>query len=344
MSTIIPLSTAIFASRLAVPLPRYAQIIEYSEPAFFGVNHSSNSAYQCREIWTHEQRLAVYRALQNAQSKMEQVTEYPLYPTWIGPERHSVAGIQVLKNSYLIQMGQKEVANVQLGVACNHANDPVQITIAVAFTDVNEVHIYHPGTDVEIYPSSMEITGGNLIIEIPRVRMVALAYEDNPESGLDYTDTSLFEATVDVKREFLSSTLPSVQFISRDCSTNCSCPTETLTSGCANIDNLKLGIIQIGTIGCACLPAYTSMVDLYYQAGLQSLTAEAEDIMVRLAHSLLPNEPCGCDFLKGRWKMDQNVPEVLTAERENCPWGMSDGAWQAYEFAMNLRILRTSIL
>jgi len=46
MTTIVLLSTAIYANRLAVPLPRYAQIIEYSEPAFFGVNHLAAGTYR----------------------------------------------------------------------------------------------------------------------------------------------------------------------------------------------------------------------------------------------------------------------------------------------------------
>jgi hypothetical protein len=74
MTHIVPLSSAIFTSRIAVSLPRYAQIIEYAEPAFFGVNHPDNHEFECREIWSHEQRIAVYRALQLSQSELEQLS------------------------------------------------------------------------------------------------------------------------------------------------------------------------------------------------------------------------------------------------------------------------------
>lgn len=341
----IPQTNAIFASRLAVALPRYAQIVDYAEPAFFGVNHPDNKLYACREIWSHDQRIAIYRALQEAQSEVEKTIEYPLMPTWFGPERHPLIQPQLLNYGMLIQMGQRAVANVALGIACNHPIDPVTLVInPVTFTDVDEVHIYHPGTDVEIYPSGMSIVAGTLNISIPRVRMVAIANESNPPEGLDYTDTSLFEQTVDVKREYLSPTLPSVEFVSLECSVNCECPTESRIDGCAYVRDTEMSIVQVGTSGCVCIPARTSFVDLYYQAGLLNLTPQAEDIIVRLAHSRMPNEPCGCNVLKMRWEGDQKVPEVLTAERENCPYGLSQGAWSAFTFAQNIKQVRMGVL
>lgn len=345
MTHIVPLSTAIYSRRLAVPLPRYAQIVDYAEPAFFGVNHPDNDRYQCREIWSHDQRIAVYRALQEAQAELERTAEFPLLPTWIVAERHNMSSIQVLNYGKLLAVGQQATSIISSGEVCNHANDPVIITIAgMTFTDVNEVHIYHPGTDVEIYPSSISIAGGVLTILIPRVRMVKIALENTPVGGLDYATTTNFEATVDIIREYLSPTLPAVEFISFGCETGCDCPTETKTNGCAYIRNQKTSIVQTGTTGCVCISGMTRFADIYYQAGLTELDAAAEDIIVRLAHARMPNEPCGCNFLKGRWNEDQKVPDILTAERENCPYGLSQGAWQAYVFALSMRQIRMGVL
>jgi hypothetical protein len=342
--TIIPLTTAIYANRLAVPLPRYAQIVEYAEPAFFGVNHPDNKQYACREIWSHDQRIAVYRALQNAQSKVEAVAEYPLMPTWIGPERHPLGNPQILNVGKLIQMGQKAIV-AHPNVPNASIVDPAIFTHAVTTTDVDELHIYHPGTHVEIYPSDITIAGGTATITVPLVRMVAIAYENTPPDGLDMADYATWaENLVDIEEEYLDLTLPPVEFISLDCSINCECPTEKRADGCAYIVNAEMGIVRVSTLGCACIPWATSFVDLYYQAGLISLAPQAEDIIVRLAHALMPNEPCGCDILKGRWRGDQKVPEVLTSERENCPWGMSQGSWTAYTYAQSIKQHRMGVL
>jgi hypothetical protein len=326
-------------------MPRYAQIVEYAEPAFFGVNHPLNKDYQCREIWSHDQRIAVYRALQNAQSKVESVAEFPILPTWIGPERHDLGNPIILNVGKLIQIGQKALT-VYAGQVIDDTTDPATVTVTGgAVTDVNEIHVYHPGTHVEIYPSEIVNSGADLVISIPLVRMVAIAYENTPVNGLPYSLSPAWdEATVDVEREYLSTTKPAVEFIALECATGCECLSETAYDGCGFVTNAEMGIVRVSGDGCVCIPATTHFVDMWYQAGLTSLTSEAEDILVRLAHALMPNEPCGCDFLKGRWRGDQKVPDVLTAERENCPWSMSNGAWVAYTFAQSIKQHRMGVI
>jgi hypothetical protein len=343
MTTIIPLSTAIFSARLAVSTPRYAQIVGYAEPAFFGISHPDNKAYECREIWSHDQRIAIYRALQEAQSEVEKTAEYPLMPTWFAGERHPF-GINpiTLKYGKLIQMGQL-ATTTWAGQAMDITNDPAVVTVAgVTFTDINEVHIYHPGTTIEIYPSEITIVAGVLTIKIPFVRAVEIAHENNPPEGWDYADhANWVEDTVDVKREYLSATLPAVEFVSYDC--ECNCPAPQITDGCAVVKDYEMSIINVGTVG-GCLPCKPRYTDLYYQAGETVMTPQAEDIIVRLAHARMPNEPCGCDWLKARWRGDQLVPEVLTAERENCPYGLSQGAWQAYIYAQAIKQIRMGVI
>jgi hypothetical protein len=35
---------------------------------------------------------------------------------------------------------------------------------------------------------------------------------------------------------------------------------------------------------------------------------------------------------------------VLTAERENCPYGLSQGAWQAYIYAQAIKQIRMGVI
>jgi len=86
------------------------------------------------------------------------------------------------------------------------------------------------------------------------------------------------------------------------------------------------------------------LVRLNYRAGLTELTHQAEDAIVRLAHSKMPHSPCNCSPPLWLWSRDQNVPDVLTRERYNCPFGMSDGAWGAWRFAWSMKEWRGSVL
>jgi hypothetical protein len=73
------------------------------------------------------------------------------------------------------------------------------------------------------------------------------------------------------------------------------------------------------------------------------MTAEAADAVIRLAHSLMPEGPCGCDLAVLYWKRDRNVPDFIEPDRARCLWGVSDGAYQAWKFALDMRVMRVTI-
>ena len=83
---------------------------------------------------------------------------------------------------------------------------------------------------------------------------------------------------------------------------------------------------------------------LNYLSGMDPTSPQAEDAIIRLAHSKMPEEPCGCSVAQRLWKRDRSVPSLLTAERLNCPFGLSDGAWIAWKFAMALKKYRAHTL
>jgi len=58
----------------------------------------------------------------------------------------------------------------------------------------------------------------------------------------------------------------------------------------------------------------------------------------------MPEEPCGCEVAQRLWRRDRHVPEVLTRERINCPYGLSDGAWQAWRFTQSMKLVRGRVL
>jgi hypothetical protein len=346
--TVVALQSALINQQSAVRLARYSAIISYPECNFFGVNADLNTGFQCQEIWTKPQRDSITKYLAEAQYEIEQEIGYPLAPRWIGqgqsdeyqdwqPYKWRI----VTRFARFIEGGIQATANISLGAAVNHATDPAVIgPVATTVTNVNEIHIYHPGLDVEIDPSSITITGGNVTIEVPRCRMVKESVADNPVTGLDYTDMANFEATVDIKRIYNDSSVQATLTYPNSC-TAC---TETTLSGCFYPRNKRLGILDIrrtSNNSCGC---QAQLLKLNYRAGADVLTPQAEDAIIRLAHAKMPSEPCGCDVVKRLWGRDREIPDILSRERLNCPFGLAAGSWVAFQFAQSMKVMRGSVL
>lgn len=339
MTDIVPYPSAeVSLTPLAVSLPRYAQISNFSEAAFFGVQTAGATIYACRNIWTMQQRQAIARELLAAQGEFWKHCGYPFVPTYVTDERHEYNRKSFkLHNCRVIALGKKTETLLQAGYALNHANDPTIITLAVTFTDANELHVYHPGTRYEIIPSSRSIAGGTATIAIPRVRMVALANENNPAQGWLYTDLTKFEATVDIYRIYTDPT-QTVQVFGKDCDTWSNFWND------AWIHDYSVSWIHLGNRPATQWGVLPHYMQANYLCGVETIDPHMEDALVRLAHARMPNEPCGCDILKMVWERDRHVPDILDSERLNCPFGMSDGAWQSWMFLQDLVCMRGSHL
>lgn len=348
--TVVLAQSALVAQDSAVRLARYTQIVEYSECSFFGVNHEPNPG-QCREIWTKTQRDMISKYLAEAQYEIEQVIGYPLSPRWIGQGQTQEytdwqpipRGNRIITRfARYIEAGIQATSDISLGETIDQSSDPAVIgPLATTVTNTDEIKIYHPDLDVEIDPSDITISGGNVTITVPRCRTVKQSVADNPVTGLAYDDLDNFESEVDVKRVYNDSSVQAILAYPSSC-TGCS---ETTLSACFYSRNKRLGILDFqpssnGNL-CGCRG---EIIRLNYKAGADVLTRQAEDAIIRLAHAKMPVEPCGCDVVKRLWGRDRNVPDVLTAERLNCPFGLSDGSWIAFQFAMSMRVVRGSII
>lgn len=364
--TLVPTAAAGRFDTGAVPLPRYAQLIGYAECAFFGIRHSSNTPYACREIWTKAQRDEILKYLQQAQAAIENILGYPLQPTWIAGEggasvedrfvdEQRLSTPLLTRWGHVIEGGQRATALMASGANVDFTTEPATVgPFATTVTDATEVHVYLPGTDIEVHPSEIAIAGGLITLRIPRCRLVAEAWLDNPESGWSYADLSRFTATVDVKRVYND---PSVNAELVKGTTSCgsvACADTTLAA-CLYVRRPQIGAITVrpatyasGTwtasstaAGCAC---NYDRVRLWYRAGVRQLDYDMEDAIVRLAHAMMPNEPCGCSVTQALWKRDRAQPEIATRERLNCPFGLNDGAWIAYQRASWARLIRARAL
>lgn len=353
----------------AVSLSRYAKLINYSEPAFWGIVIENSHLYGCDPLWTESERMNVAIALAEAQQEIEQVVGYPLCPTWITGtveaaylhndrwiDQQSYCSTR-LQTRYprLIAAGVRAVTVLDEDSPIVHGTEVGVIgPLATTATSTDEIHIYYPDSDREITPSSIVISGGNVTIEIPRYRLVIPQLLNTPEGGIMYEELEYFLEEVDVKRIYNDPSTQGVLIRPHCANGNCvgGCHECTQTA-CIYLRDPHVGVVDVlpatwdaealswsSRVVCA---EHYSIVRLNYQAGMRHLNLQAEQAIVRLAHSKMGHPPCMCDKTREMWQMDYAIPSVLTRERLNNPFGISNGSHIAWRWASSLASRRVSI-
>lgn len=361
----------LYTPNCAVSLSRYAQVLNYEEAAFWGVVTENRWQRGGGPLWKEGDRLIIQLALAQAQQQIEAFIGYPLCKTWVtgrvqdvynhdirwvDQQRMRCAGTTVTKYPRLIEPGIRATEMIEEDATLTFGEKIATVgPIAVTFTDPREVKVYYPDSERRIQPSRVVISGGNLTIQIPRYRLVITDLLNTPEGGIAYEPLENFLSTVDVVRLY---TDPSTQaiFVRPNCrNNNCygGC-TECTQTGCIYMLDPEIGFVNVSpavwdeetetwNARNVCGTGY-SLVRLNYACGIEYLTPEAEKIIISLAHSKLYGPPCGSDALADLWKKDNEIPRMLTRERINCPFGMANGAWNAYLWAKQFKSVRASIL
>ncbi len=359
-----PWTTADLPDCQAVSLARYCEILNIDECGFWGVYYDGQPA-NCRTLWIKPERDMIQRQLLEAQEEIQEVTRYPLTACWIQGDRQPYKFPLLARWNKVIQGGVPAMAYIDDDAVVDHSSDPAVVgPIATSITDSSEVRVYFAASltndMVEITPSRIVLTGGLLTLYIPRCRMVHPDNWNNTRQGLDYTDLTNFCSVVDVMRVYNDPSTHATMVWPHVCTTSggvsgCTCPScsEYTQDACILVQHGRIGKLGIlpgtysdgswtrQTSSCCGTPDY---VELNYQAGMVPITRQAEDSVIRLAHSKMPNEPCACEMVRYYWERDRNVPEVFTRERLNCPFGMADGAWIAWRFASTLKTVRGGVL
>jgi hypothetical protein len=301
-----------------------------------------------------QQRDEVIRYLAEAQEEIEQQVNFYLCPTWVTDETHQMRCPVQTNWGKVIAGGVQATSTIRAGAVVNHTYDPaISGPIVTTLTSTAEIKVFYPGSDLEIEPKKMLISGGFLTIWIPRCRMVKPDLMDNPESGLDYNDTANFLATVDVKRVYNDPSTNATLVWPHQCSAVCAAGgcSEYTNTGCIYVRMPEVGSVDVTPAtysagawsslnGVGCCRGMPQFVRLNYYSGNQTLTRQMEDAIVRLAHSKMPDEFCGCEVWTRLWRRDRNIPEILTRERLNNPFGLSDGSFIAFSWTRQFKLVR----
>lgn len=339
--TIIPLATSLTANRNAVSLPMYAQRMGLSENAFFGLNNPADIDDACGHIWTQLERDNLEHALTQAQNKIERYLGAPITPLWINNEVHNTNKPMYLRWKFVSSIGKQVVTEIDT-VVPDYSTDPATVTITTN-DNVDALHIVHPISKKEIHPSSVKTTAGGYIFSVPWARLVDEEKQNNPEAGWDYAVTGIYgvyalEVTV---QSITSDNSMGVLIIDNyaDCS-----DTE-VTPECIKILDVPTSLIDIkpvvGTIY-AC-GRTTHKASVSYMACTE-LTDTLIDAVIGLAHSLMANPPCLCDFARNIWEKDTRIPDSMSQLQADCPFGTSAGAWFAWITIMSIYQRRTTLL
>ncbi len=364
---IVPSTSTLIEENSAVTLARYQQIIDYPPCAFFGVSNSNEVQRGRCEILIKSDRDRIVRYLAESQQELEVFIGYPLTPQFFTDEQHGFGPTQpglrygpwkiypptLASRGRILAAGIQTSTDIALVSPINQVADPGIIgPIATAVTDTSEIHVYHPGTDVEIDPSAITIAGGFVTITIPRCRTVLASLAENPTGGLDYTILANFETTADVKQISVDNSTNAVIVYPKDC--NCD---ETLQAACMYIDDAFIGSFNVKpatfTAGAWVKASWLlcnnnigpTAVRLNDRAGLTTVTTQIEAMIVRLAHAKMPCSPWSCDPAAGYWRRDTTLSKLQTQESMNNPFGLrTNGAWFAYKQARWLKDQRSSVL
>lgn len=338
-----------------ISLPRYAQLIHANECAFYGVRKDGEGeGYGCDTIWSKWQRDDVAKYLAEAQQEIEQQVNFPLCRQWYTDEVHHWRSPLQTNWGKVLAPGVMAITAIAANEAVDYSTEPAVIgPIATTLTDTDEIAVFYPGSLSQIIPDTIQISGGFLTIWIPRCRLVAADKLYNPNEGWDYDDTANFTTTVDVSRVYNDPSVNATLVWPHQCSAVCATGgcSEYTHAGCMYVRLPEIGSVDVTpatysagawttSLSGSCCRGTPQLVRLNYMAGA-TLTYQMEDAILRLAHSKMPDEMCGnCETWSRLWKRDRHVPEILTRERLNCPYGSNEGAWIAWSFTRQFKLVR----
>lgn len=344
---IIPSQNSLQPEMSSLSLAEYAQHIGYNESLFWGVRpFEYESDGSCNDIWQEHERRLVARYLWEAEQEIMRVTRFPLGPRWIKNEITKPYTVRTTtKKHKVIAGGVRGEVVIEAGSAVIYIdNDETGVIEIVDYDplpstepfDVEQIFVYHPGTNAYVTPSQVTYEEGVLSIHIPRYRLVRAEYAHNPKEGYPIEDDEYFATEMDVRRVY-NDTSKQAEVLCQKCRT---CDLD-VHDACIAVLNGEVGAISLSPARDNCVWNCAPVgVRLNYLAG-EPMDAEKRETLIMLAHVKMPADPCSCSGAwQSQWKAWREVPPVLDSDRLKCPFGIANGAWVAWTWANRMAVKR----
>lgn len=347
-------------------LEEYWQFLQIEECAGYGIRGRPGelTGKGCGDYWNQDERYWLAESIAKAEKRLEKDRHlgYPLRRKYYGVELYDYGRPVILRRTYVRGIGVEATSVFAAGTAITLSPggiiaDPVTVSIAVTFTDEDELIIYYPGqTRYTIRPSSVTISGGVATIEIPRCRLLKPAYFINYTGALGYQDTdrpdyntdSYFLTSVDIGRNYLNTQTGSNLVWRRyepmicclgggdaHCEPTTPCG-ETLQLACGYIVDQRLGVAQFepATYSSGWAKANFAVsrcpdaIQTNYMAGRWDRYEDMDEDIIRaviaIAHNNLPEDYCACAMQERYYKRDRNPIEggVVRLALGPSTWGI----------------------
>jgi len=337
-------------------LDEYRKIFNVPPWAFNGVENPDEHRRGCDHYWTQWERDELARALNDAEELLAERVGF-----YLG-QRYVIDRDRPWKNPLRLRFGHVVGAGVRgrtevTPSASDFTIDPATITVpAASFTGgTSEVVVVEDETGLKIEPDDVEAVGTDYVISISQYKLIEwdnLEDQVSPDDIIDYDATFdaatwLKLADLTVYREYRDTETQATITYGPCCS--CWCADEACTgtdyTACVYVVDSEIGTVRVNratysdgvwtcdnTAVCGCYAGDKATV--YYLAGTDEEPGWKRAVF-RLAHATMGEQPCGCALQERQWRLDRTVPSILTAERLNCPFGLEQGAWAAYTWAMD---------
>jgi hypothetical protein len=352
-------------------LEEYWEFLQIDECAGYGIrNYGEETGKGCGDYWDQDERFWMAAAIAKAEKRMKKDRHlgYPIRREYIGTEEYEYDWPVHLRNFYVRGVGVEAESTIQAGQAITlsngSVNDPVEFTVAVTFTDPDELIIYYVDqTKYRIRPSSVVISGGVATVQIPRCRLLKSDYFINYATDAerpDYENDSYFVTSVDVVRNYLNThtgnNLVWVRYEPAVCCLSCvtlaSCEPgtpcgESLQLACGYVLDQKLGLAQFEPAtydeddGAWTQADYSvnrrpDGIQVNYMAGrfdrYDDIDEDIKRAIVAVAHNNLPEAYCSCAMQQRYYKRDVKPIEAVVRFALGPPtWGIHEASEIVHE-------------
>jgi hypothetical protein len=341
-------------SELAQPefsLDQYRRRFNMPPWAFNGVENPNEDRRGCDKYWTQWDRDDLAQSLDDAEGDLAEALNFYLGARYLTDTDRPWRDPLQLTYGHVLGGGVRARDEVTPS-ASDFTIDPATITVPTASFSggVSEVIVIEDETGLEIEYDDIATSGANYIISISQYKLLNWTVLEDQSDTIDYNAAFpaaswLKLADLTVYRQYRDTDTQATITFGPAC--NCWCSgtacTGTEYTGCVFVLNTDIGLVRVNratlssgswtcdqSAVCGCYEG--DKVTVHYEAGTTDIPGWQRAIW-RLAHSQMGEQPCGCTLAERQWRNDRHAPSVLTAERLNCPFGLTDGAWAAWRWA-----------